>query len=520
MVHLLSSQIRCTLFVVLLFFFITPFPLHAQDHSLTVLHSVKTALENQPDIDLTRLDVEYAYSRLEELSGQFDLRLSSRVKHGQTRTTLDKAGSAAASKDEQQLTETSYSFGLSRDFRTGLNISPVIETARQKTDISSYPAVSTSGVYLVATMPLLKGRGYEAAAGLETAARQDTQVAQNEMRHLISSVVRDTSLAYWEYVLRYASLEQLKLSEQWAAELVSQTRALVEADELPASEIDEARANHAEKSALRFSAEQELIASRLNLGLVMGVSFELIRSLPLPEDKFDLMKNNLKSLNIIDEGLLIEHAVISRHDVESSRLREVSAATRENAMKNQLLPQLDLGMRVGYQGLSEGSSYDRMIRSTGSNIPGLSGQISLTYEFPVGNREAMGRLNQQSIEKRRQAIRTRDLIRTVKSNVYTSISILHRNYLELQNLSTAVDMYVQAVENQLMRYRLGMGTQTELINIKDRLTQARLGKISAQYHCAVALTNLRFESGTIVEFEAEKAVVGMDHLMNIPVLQP
>lgn len=497
-------------------FFPTVTPAHTG--TLGLLESVRSALEHQPDIHFGRLDVEHAREQYREQSGQFDPTLRTGMEHGQTRSPLGALDYA----DYEKQTETSYSLRFEKQFRTGVSLTPELRTTRSERDRDTpqwetLPSPqSRTGAYLIGTIPLMRGLGAEAAAGMETAARQDARIARTELKQVVSNVVHETALAYWSYVRDYLNLEQRRIDEQTAREMHEQTRALVQADEVPAADLDESKANLSGKTNARLNARQALEQSRLELGMAMGVPFESIRDLPPPGDHFHLMEDSRDSIHRLQTMALISYALDERHDLKASRGREASAATREKVFEDRTRPGLDLEMRAGYEGLEEGDSYARMPGSTGSNVRGMSWQVSLTYEFPVKNQTALGRLEQHRVEKRRQILQSRELSRDIQSSIHTTLAVLRENAAELENAAQTVELYEKTVQNQEMKYRMGEGTQLDLITTRDSLTQARLSQIDAYFRYARALSRLRFQTATLVSFIQDEARVELDHLIHPP----
>jgi outer membrane protein TolC len=491
-------------------------PVSAQNNSIKLLECVQAALKHQVQIDFSQLDIENAQAIQQEAAGEFDTTIQTTARHGETETPLSTTEQHARLQDDLRQIDSQYSIGLSKEFRPGVSLSPQIQTTRSEVQDSPATPTSSSGIYLVATIPLLRGLGTEANAALETAAELDIQNSRADLKHTMNQVVRDVTTAYWQYVYNYQQLQQYRSAEQRARELYEQTKLLVEGDELPAAEMDEVRANLAEKETTVIASEQNLLQSRQELGLAMGVSFSRIRSLPPPADPFDIIKLTTQGFSHLNETALISHAVQNRPDLLASKGREESAAVREKYFENQLLPQMDIGMKVGYEGLEEDKSYRSMIQSPYSNVPGASWQVSLTYEFPIANRLARGQLAQQRVDKRRQMLTSRELSRTIQSNVHTSISVLYNARQELENARQTVDLYNQAVENQLMKYKMGMGTQIDVITTQDNLTQARLNKVNAQFKYAQALTDLRYQTSTLLSFAQDQAKVGLEHLTRLP----
>ncbi|MFW6179980.1 MAG: TolC family protein, partial [Desulfohalobiaceae bacterium] len=233
-------------------------------------------------------------------------------------------------------------------------------------------------------------------------------------------------------------------------------------------------------------------------------------------DNFQLLETAEENAAALDDAVLIELALQNRADLLASEGRQESAALRENVFEDRTRPSLDMGLEAGYEGLEEGESYGNMFEAPGSNVRGMSWQLSLTYEFPVQNRQARGRMLQQRVERRRQALQSRELTRDIKSNVHNAMSVLRQNILELENTRQTERLYEKAVENQQMKYRLGMGTLLDLIDTQDNLTQARMSKIEAYFKCSRALTSLKYQTATLVSFVQDEARVELKSLTDLP----
>ncbi|MFO7717173.1 MAG: TolC family protein [Desulfohalobium sp.] len=479
-------------------------------YAAELLEYVRTALTHQVDIDRSRLDIDNAQGALLEASGTFDTSIEAQAEHGQTDTPT------LGPQDPQTEYASRYTLGLKKELRSGLTLTPQVETTRQDDGRPQTPTASSSGAYLIATLPLLRGLGAEANAGLERAARQDVQNARAELKHTMNQVVREVSKAYWQYVRDYQQLQQYRKAEQRAEELFRQTKALVEADELPAAELEDVRANLSKKATTRITSNQAFLQSRQNLGLALGIPFTQIRDLPPPQTDFEQIHLAPKRVHRLHSPALIEQALANRNDLYAAKGRIDSAQRREKFYENQLLPRVNLGMKAGYEGLEEGAPYSTMADAPFSPAPGASWQISLQYEFPVANRQARGRLNQHQVARRQQILSHQELARTVQTNVHTTTAVLRNAFREIQNAEQTIDLYTQSVENQLMKYKMGMGTQIDVITTQDNLSQARLNKISAQYKYAQALTDLRFQTATLLTFTQDQARVSLSHLTQLP----
>ena len=81
----------------------------------------------------------------------------------------------------------------------------------------------------------------------------------------------------------------------------------------------------------------------------------------------------------------------------------------------------------------------------------------------------------------------------------TALTTLSSSIDALQKAREAVSYYRIALDQELERFRLGIGSLVDVLTIEDRLTSALSGEVSAQLNYAVAIENLRLVTGTIVD---------------------
>jgi outer membrane protein TolC len=89
--------------------------------------------------------------------------------------------------------------------------------------------------------------------------------------------------------------------------------------------------------------------------------------------------------------------------------------------------------------------------------------------------------------------------------------------LQLQRAREAVASSQAALEGEREKYRLGVGQLVDVLTMEDRLTTAEQNQVTAELDYALALTQLRFATGSIVE--PDKTVQSVDHevFLTVPV---
>jgi outer membrane protein len=73
--------------------------------------------------------------------------------------------------------------------------------------------------------------------------------------------------------------------------------------------------------------------------------------------------------------------------------------------------------------------------------------------------------------------------------------------------------------NEEKKLRAGTSTLLDLISQRDRLTAARQSEVSAQLALALALLQLRFDTGTLIGEEGEAGSIQVSRLITLPSVQ-
>jgi outer membrane protein TolC len=103
------------------------------------------------------------------------------------------------------------------------------------------------------------------------------------------------------------------------------------------------------------------------------------------------------------------------------------------------------------------------------------------------------------------------------ASVVTAVGGVRNAALQLQRAREAVASSQAALEGEREKYRLGVGQLVDVLTMEDRLTTAEQNQVTAELGYALALTQLRFATGSIVE--PDKAVQSVDHevFLTVPI---
>ncbi len=485
-----------------------------------LLDAVRLSLANNTDILIQEKQVEFSSGALQQARGQFDSALSLEAGRRTDNSPLnqqsrDDYASHGFPFSQIRTNATSYNLALDRLLRNGVVLrssAGITRLSGTVNDMSKLSAQNTANIDFSIRVPLLRNSGEIAAAG-ESAADKELAASAQDLRFSLAQNVLKTVASYWSLLAAQKNLDIAREFETSVRRMVNETRKLIEADELPASDLNMLEANLLDRAASRISAEQARLNARQSLGLAMGLPHQHIATLELA-DEFPAA--------VIEPAMLEDHliglialAVQRRPDFKAAQLRRDAARTLSSAAQTDLKPQLDLTVRVGYSGLAEGAGPERALSQNRSS-PNIG--ISLSYQWPLANNVARGRYRQQAAVYDQNILQVASIERSIGLGVEATLSGLVYSAQQLRQSEEAVDLYRIAEENEKTKYKLGSSTMLNVLTISDSLLSAELGKISYRLNYLNALAELNFQTGALIAENKLGSSIGLDQLVGVPKL--
>lgn len=483
--------------------------LSAQERPLTeglsLAEAVRLTLENDPNLRLEEARLRSAQGALLSSRGTFDTVISSDLSDTET----DRPVSAIATQTQAVI---SNSLGLSRRFRSSFSIEPELELLR--TDPSGVGAVNVGTFSLTLRQPLLRGRGRTNATAPERSAERGVAAGRLDVRQAAAERVLVVGSQYWLARAAALNVGVLRETEERARELLETTRRLIEADVIPAAELVQVEADLVASETARIGGEQALFEARQDLGREIGLERAAIAALPIPSDPFPaLAPAEVPAPEEADR--FVTAALRRRADLLAARERRDASEILRRAADSDLKPQLDLVLIPSYTGLVEGTDPGSFFAPLYRNVPGASAEVNLTLSWPTANSQARGELVQleSALE---QSVLLEDLVtRRIAADVPTALDAVSRSAEQLERATLAVRLFEQALVNEEKKLRGGTSTLLDVISQRDRLTSARQAEVSAQLALALALLELRFETGTILP-EGDLSIMDAAVLTTVP----
>ena len=476
-------------------FCLVPSVLAAQQQGgLTLLDAVRTTITTQPAIKLAEERVVASRGDLQAANGQFDMSVSS--------SFLDVGTKTPNTSFEQEFQHfppsstaniATLNAGFSKLLKTGQLVNPTASIVR--TDVSGVETPDNAATVSVFFLqPLLRGKDKLAVTAGVRSSEATVASSEADVRFLKSTGALQAAIGYWNYVAAVRRLAVFRESEDRARLIADQTRALIDAGTRPAADLKQVQANVASRVSQRIGGEQGVFSARQDLAVTLGIPYEQMLALPLPADDFPTPPTT--GMPVLDA--LANFALGSRADLVSSRQKEASADAILVGAEDALKKKLDVQASLGYAGLSEGAAFWNYLTPMFNRPTGPNFTIGLNWTFSKENNAAVGRMVRSRSQLTQSRIQTGDLERTIQSNVAVAYDAVQHSIDKLAAAREAAASYRGAVTDQADLARLGVTTIIDLINTEDRLTNAQLDELVALQAYALALTQLRYQTGSLL----------------------
>ncbi|HWL16356.1 MAG TPA: TolC family protein [Opitutus sp.] len=441
--------------------------------SLTIEECIARALKKNFDLKINAFSTDIALESLNVAKAQFEPTFNASIQRYATKD-LTLTG-------ERRTDVTDTRVGVSQFIATGADISLSASLDRNASNFSLYAfnPVYTSDVALTVTQPLLRGAGTAFNRSQIERSRVGVRIARLNFTGSVLQIVRDTEAAYYNLVFAREQLGVKQHSLELAQRLYEEnkTRKLTGV----ATDLDVLTAEVGIATARNgVIVAQEGVRNREDALLALIGQFEFdtpLGSVGLvpyqePSPSFD-----------VSYKLAREHQPDYLATIESLKQLQIDVDTTKNASR----PTLNLGGSVGYNAL------DRSYRGAVDAVPNNqsnSWELDLTLSVPWGlhadrarHRAALATLRQQ--EARLQRV-DQDLLVQVRA----AVRAVETNQESVEINRKATELATRQYELELARFKAGLSTSRQVLQIQDDLESTRVNELLARVNLRIAIANL------------------------------
>jgi len=472
------------------------------EQDVTLDQVVEWAVGRNLGVALARLEVPIVAEGIDAANGEFDptFTVGAAFDHQETPTTSARFfGSTTESLGLQA--------GLAKRFALGTETNLTFQTARSRdnspiTDTQFDPRYD-AGLSLEVAQPLLRDAGRDVNLTTVRLARVATEVEGLRLRAAMEDVVLRTEAAYWELVQREEALRVAQTSLRLAEDLEDNIRERVRVGNLAPLESLAAEADVALRREGVLLAEQAVEDGRDALLRVTGVgqadaeSWDLrARTAPLP-----VFAPGEPAL-----AAALERARDARTDLRIGRLALHQRAIEQARDENRLLPDLRLAGSAGVKALTGDQEVQDLFDQMAAR-DFLSYRIGLSLSYPLGNHSAEAAARQADLRRQQADIDLRNLEAGATQAVRTAARNVATQAQRIATTAKAVTLEEARLAAEEEKFRVGISTSHDVLEVQDDLTAARQRHVDAKAAYLLALSRLHYEEGSLLDrYQIEIAV--------------
>jgi len=475
--------------------------------TLSLNDAIRTALQNNNDIEVARDDVRYNEEVLRSLEGVYQpvFAVTPQLVRSVTPQTSSLGGAGAAGTTSN--TTLNLSPSLSKSFATGGGFYTLsFANSRNSTSStrSSLTPFYSSNLSLQFTQPLLRNRSIDANRHSIRVQKKRLEQTDSDFRVRTISIISQVQAAYWNLVFALRNqqnqLDSLGLSRQNMRNIEAQISAGAKAP------LDRAQVQTdiATRETNLFLATQNVSIAENSLKQLMlkdTASRQWSAQItPTDSPAFDETPVNLAAS--------LDDARKNRPELKRLNLQKDISGLDIQYYKNQTKPQADLTGTVATTGLAGTACSTitnpgcvapptNLVGGYGkdlSNLAGLSTNnitVGVTISFPLHNQTAEANLAGARIQREQLDASFRSQDQAIEMDVRNAAQAVDTAQKRVVTSRHARESAEQQLSGEQKLYEVGRSTTFLLLQRQNDLTVARTNELQAQTDYNKALADLQ-----------------------------
>jgi outer membrane protein len=449
-------------------------------------------------------------------------------------------------------------FGYTQGFQWGTTLTAGFNNTHVTTNnpISVLTPQLGSNFQARVTQNLLQGFGFLPNTRFIRIAKNNREISDVAFRLQVITTVDQIEDMYWDLVFAYENVRVQEESLAYVQKALTDSRTQAKVGTIPPIQVVSA------ESAVA-TGQQNLIVAQNNLQLEeLLVKNALSRSLEDPVlAEADVIPTSTVQLPeqepVFPVQEMINDALQHRAELVESRIDLTSREINNKAVRNALLPTLEAFAYYGGSGLGgsinpnlpqcSGGNTSNCYNPTslpppfqGSNPPQPVGYgstlnqlvnstapdkgVGLTLNIPLRNRLAQSNQVRAELEYRQALVREHQLENQVRIEVRNAQFDVKQNRVAVQAAQSAVDLARQTLDADQQKLKVGLTTQTAILQDASTLTTSESNLVSAKAAYEKSRIELDRATGLLLDhagIDVAEATRGqVTHLPNVPYVAP
>lgn len=374
--------------------------------------------------------------------------------------------------------------------RLGYNLRDLTNNLREQRELEGSDQEYAGFFGLTLTQPLMKDGGFAVAFARLRLAREDSELALQEIRRSLNTNLAGMEKAYWDLYIAQQRLALRQNSITISGQILEDNRVRLGAGSMAEIEEAVAAAGVSLRQAQLLDAQQALDSASYRLKTFFSNGEEqagwTLRTadVPLVEAlEVDEVAARREALDLHPEILIRRHRLRQDH-------------IRHQVAKNQGLIQLDLEASYGYNGLGE-TRDDSWSSIENREYPSWS--VALVTRVPLGGGVRVQ--NEKGVARER--IRQGELaVQSAEIELGNQISALARQvsalFEQCQRYRQVVELNENLLAAELKRLEGGQSDSRKVLEAEEGLSEARESEMGVQTRYMQAKLELELMRGTFL----------------------
>jgi outer membrane protein len=391
----------------------------------------------------------------------------------------------------------STNVGINQVLPWGANYFVNWDSARFVTNsiFTNFNPYLSSNLRMNYTQPFLRNFKIDGLRTQLLISKNTREISDVDLRDTVVRTVADVKNAYWSLVFARNSLRVSQQSLDLARESLRNNRIRVEVGTMAPIDIVEGQAEVARNEESVIIAEGDLKRNEDNLrALIMDPSAPDFWNLTLEPTDAPQFQHTA-----IDIEAAVRTALDKRTDIRRARKTLESSDINIRYYRNQTLPDVNLSVNYGLQGIggtqfeplrdfTPGSALNRAItaqRSFGSALSNIFGNdypnwtVGVTIGYPIGRSNAEANLARSKL----QYTQSQTQIKSMELQIATTIRDLGRsvntNAKRVEATRSSRELAEQRLDAEQKKFGVGMTTTFFVLQAQRDLAQARNNELRA-----------------------------------------
>ena len=416
-------------------------------------------------------------------------------------------------------------FAYNQGFASGTNLSVGFNNTRVTTNsqFNTFSPALQSSFKATLTQHLLQGFGFLPNKRFIIIAKNNRKLSDVAFHLQITTTVDQIQNMYWDLVNAYENVKVQQDALALANKTLSDNKKQVEIGTLAPIEIVRAQSQVATNQQTLIVAQTNLELQQLLMKNALSrtlVDQRLIDAEVIPTDTMQMLSDESATAG----QDMVNDALNHRPELLESRIDLSSREVSLKAVKNTLLPTVDLFAYYGGSGLGGVANPASICGNPGSNPifctppadvqpPSSYGHafnqlfnstapdkgIGLSVNIPIRNRTAQANQVRSQLELRQAQLRLQQVENEIRIEVRNAQFALQQNRANVAASQAAVDLAQQSLDAEQKKFALGASTTTLVLQQSSSLTQAKSNLVAARAAYEKSRVELDRATGLLLE---------------------